>query len=137
MTDQKAASFSFTKVRSITRPQIKIVDEVEYYFRFDSAMYLGKEIVATEGRKPMEAPTLINVVQLDTGEEGVVILHKIVSDTLKEKYPNDGYVGKCFAITIHKLQTKRYKAASITEIAIGNAKPESAGAAETSKAAKK
>lgn len=92
------------KVRKMIERQLfKIKPGIEYYFKLSAPMYVGKKI---DDQK--EAATLCYCVDLTSGEEGQIILGKILRDSLNENYPKDTYVGKSFAIELMKVPDKRY-----------------------------
>lgn len=83
----------FTKVRNVTRPVLKLATKTAYYLRFDGAMALGK--IVDDKKEP---PMLADVTNMETGEEGMMILGAVLRDNLNEAYPGDAYVGKIFEI---------------------------------------
>jgi hypothetical protein len=126
----------FKVAKKVTHQQIKLEPGVEYAFRLESAIYLGKENTrkpdirelkhgepAAEKQTP---PHLLHVVQLDTGEEGVIVCPSVLVSELEENYPEStegagdwDYVGRYFQITIlGKKAGKRYHTVSITELLV-------------------
>lgn len=107
--------FNFKKIRSVTLPLIKWVNGVEKYFRFDGAAFIGKEVKQT-GTKKMEPATLAHVTDLESGEQGQIILATVLRKILDEEYPDNSYVGRSFAITQHRVDGKAYNTYTIEEI---------------------
>lgn len=107
-----------TKVRAVTLPLFKMMNNREYIFRFVGPMFIGKEVQAKEGKK-MEPPHLAHVTDLNTGEDGQIILGAVLVKELQENYPGDTYVGKSFEIVKHAPDgPKRYSLWTITEVAV-------------------
>ena len=102
----------------LTRPTFKTVVDVPLYVKIQDKMFIGKERVGRDGKKSDKAPpTVINVMNLETGELGQVLANTILKQTLEEEYPNDGYVNLCFAITKQKRKEgKQYDPFNILEI---------------------
>lgn len=87
----------FKVVRNLTLPLFKFVEGTPQNLLITSAMFVGKEMKAIEGKKK-EPATLCNVTDMETGEAGQIILHAVVKSILNDEYPNDSYVGKAFEI---------------------------------------
>lgn len=103
----------FRKIRSVTLPVLKLAEGVERFFKFVTPMYVGKQI---DDKK--EPATLAQVIDLETGEEGLIIIGAVLRKELEEAYPNDAYRGKCFAIANNgKRGDKKYNSYSVSEIA--------------------
>ena len=119
----------FKKLRAITLPVLKIEKGVARYFKFLGPMHAGKKI---DDQK--DAATLLHSVDLETGEEGLVIAPSIMVTELYAAYPKDSYVGKCFEIILTRVPEKRYNIVSITEVAEPE-KPNEADQAATKAAA--
>lgn len=113
-----AVPMKFKKVRVVTLPLFKWQANLERYYRFDGAMFQGKPMKenVAEGAKKKEPAILANVTDLETGEQGQIILGKVLQEILTEDYPADAYVGKCFAIEQRKIAGKDYNGYSVTEI---------------------
>lgn len=102
----------FKRLRAITLPQLKIVDERPYYLKFCKPMFQGKEIK----NSTMGPATLAEVTDLETGELCHVIVNSVLAKILTEE--TGEYVGKCFEIVAHGPRAnKRYKTFSVAEIA--------------------
>jgi hypothetical protein len=57
-------------------------------------------------------------LNLITGECQLLIVNTVMGSEIRRKYPNDGYVGRCFAMVRRRSdQDKRYKEFHIIEIA--------------------
>lgn len=109
-------TFNFKKTRAITVPLFKLIEEIPIYIKVTAAMYVGKEVKGTGDKAKMEPAILMHCINLETGEEGQVIVNKVVQENFKEAYPEDSYVGKVFELIKHaKREGKRYNDFSISE----------------------
>jgi hypothetical protein len=112
----------FKVKKAVVRPLFKWVNNIEKYFRMDSAIHQGAEL---SGQKPAadgtkrEPAFLAFVTDMETGEEGQIILGKVLRSTLDEHYPNDAYVGLCFAIEQVRDSKKDYNTYNLSEIEPG------------------
>jgi hypothetical protein len=95
-----AKKFKTKKV--LTRPTISLKSEgAECYVKIVSAMHVGREMKSDEkddAGKKREPATILEVINLETGEEAQVIAAAMIRSTLEEEYPGESYVGKCFYI---------------------------------------
>jgi hypothetical protein len=125
----------FRVKRAVTLPVLKLTPGEERYLQFITAMKIGKPVATVVGGKQMEPATIAEVVDLQTGEQGILICATVLQKELHENYPNDDYVGRAFAITVTKVPEKKYNLYSILEIepdeAQVKAQPETGAAAET------
>lgn len=132
---ESASGFKFTKKRSVTLQLFKWKNGVERYFKITGSMFKGQELKAKDGKEPQEPVTLVNCVDLETGEEGQFIVGAVLRDTFNtdDEYMNDQYVGKCFAITQLRDASKKYNTYTVIEIEADETPNAPAPAAETSK----
>jgi hypothetical protein len=108
------STLKFKKVRSVTLPVLAIKLDTPTYIGIDSAIVAGK--VVEEGK---EAANIMNVTDLETGEEAQIVLNKVLMANLQETYPNDDYVGKQFEIIKFKKASGRdYHTFKIVEIQV-------------------
>ncbi len=124
-TDDSAATdtpaptkLKFKRTKRVTLPIVKLTADVPRYLKFTDKIYLGKEIKEKlkEGEKKKAPAHLVNVIDLESGEEGVIVLNKVLMSTLLEEYPDDSYIGKSFEITkLAKNPGKDYHPFSIIE----------------------
>ncbi len=115
-------SAKYKRLAAVTLPTFKMADGQPYYFKFagkihpgDGANLKGK---VDEKGDPKQPPDVAQVIDIETGEMGMIVLGKILVSDLRNMYDADGYVGKCFEIT--KLEPKpgtRAKTYSVFEIA--------------------
>lgn len=116
------SKLNFKRTKRVTLPIIKLTPNEPRYLQIIGAIFVGKEIAGQKGDKDgkkREPASLANVVDLETGEEGQIVLNKVLKSTLTEEYPEDGYVGKQFEIVkLAKKDGKDYHPFSITEIEV-------------------
>jgi hypothetical protein len=110
--------------RLLTKPLLKYSVGMAVYVLIETAAHIGKEMKPGADGKKKEPATLCDVVDLKTGEPCQIILNAVVKSVLAEEYPNDSYVGKCFAITKQARVTgKAYDPFSVEEIENPNEAP--------------
>lgn len=86
-------------VATVTRPVLRQVDNVPNAIRILSHIYKGQEIKRKRSGGTQMAPAnLCEVINMETGEEMLFIANKIFQSELDRAYPNQGYVGKYFAV---------------------------------------
>lgn len=126
------AEFKFKKIRAVNRPLLKFKTDEPLYVKAEKPMYKGKEIAADkakEGDKKKEPAMLLDVIDLTTGEEAQIILSAVVQSVLKEEYPSDKYVGKCFSMTKKgRAPGKSYDQYTVVEIEVETDKGEETAA---------
>jgi hypothetical protein len=107
----------FARVRTITQAVLKLKPGTPRFFYFCAPMFQGKKI---DDKK--EAATLIRSVDMETGEEGVLILSTIMKKELIENYPGDTYAGKGFEVCITKAADPaagvKYNHVSLAQVAL-------------------
>ncbi len=121
----------YTVLSLVTLPLWKWQDGTEKAFKILTPIVLGKvvkdrgaagETAGADKAKAMEPAHVCNVVNLETGEQCQIITGSVLMGNLKEAYPDDSYVGRCFISTQTKIEGKRYKGYSLAEIADPSAK---------------
>ena len=108
---------AFKIKNTVTLPLSKWSVDTPKYLLITAPIFLGKQVSDQKGQNGDMAPAhLFRGTDLLTGEQVEVIAGTVLMETLKEAYPDDGYVGLQFMITQHKVEGKRYKTYSVTEI---------------------
>lgn len=104
--------------RRVTLPQLKQKDGQIVVIRFLEPYYKAKQILDKDGNPTKdEPPHVARVFDLESGHEYQYIVAAVVQSAFKDDYPNDGYVGKTFAIQmIGKAEGKRHKDYSVIEL---------------------
>ena len=110
----------FKVKKAVILPLFKWTNNVEKYYRIDSAIFQGQELAAGKNddpSKPRREPAFLAfVTDMETGEEGQIILGQVLRSTLNEHYPDNEYVGLCFAIEQVRDAKKDYNTYNLTEI---------------------
>lgn len=105
------SNLKFTRRKSVAVPLFKLEPGQPIFVKVDGAMFLGKKV-----DEKKEAATLLPVVDLETGEEGQIIVGAVLRELFLEQYPDDAYVGKGFEITVRKRADKKYNTYDVFEI---------------------
>ena len=111
-------AFVAKRKKLLTRPVLKLVIDEPRFVKMTSKMFIGKELKKQkEDAKKKEPATLIEVIDLETGEEAQIIANAVLKSVLDEFYPQDAYVGKSFQLTKHsKQEGKDYFPVAVEEI---------------------
>jgi len=140
-TDAPAkAKFVPKIIKHVTLPLIKPIINVPVYIKVTGTMFIGKDISARvkkgEAEEKKKAPaTLMNCINLETGEESQIIVPSVLKGILEDDYtehnpdgsikkddagnPVQSYVGKGFSVTKQeKREGKDYFPFSVAEIAV-------------------
>lgn len=109
-----ATPSKFTRIRSVTLPVLKIEPGKDARFIYVvGPMTLGKKI---DDQK--EPATIMHSIDMDTGEEGVVICSTVLKNELNTNYPGESYIGKGFEVSMTRDREKKYNHCSIAEVAV-------------------
>lgn len=119
-------TIQFKVKKHVTVPVLKIPDNgAPIYVRVNEAIHTAKDntgrMPATpkEGEVKRKPPQLMQVTNLETGEIAQIVAGTVLESELKENYPGDGYVGKCFEIKKFKASgTKAYALYQVAEIEV-------------------
>lgn len=103
---------TFQKIRQVTLPVLKLEKGKPRYLFVLAPMTVGKKI---DDQK--EAATVMHAVDMESGEEGLVIVPTVMQKELNESYPNGSYVRKGFEVILTRVPEKRYNIVSICEVA--------------------
>lgn len=114
-TPPTAPTFEVAKV--LTKTLFKFVVDSPLHIKIDGPMYVGKQQKGRGDKAKMEPATLADVTNLETGEEGQIILGAAVKSIFEENYPDNSYVGKKFRITkLEKAADKQYFPYNVVEL---------------------
>lgn len=111
-------TLKFDVVKNVTLPLLKQQDDTTVYIQITGEIFTGKEMKGSGDKQKMEPADLMNIVDLETGEEMQMIANAVLKSTLEEEYPEAAYVGKQFAITRNSVEGKRYKTYKVQEIRV-------------------
>lgn len=111
MVDSK--KFVFKKIKSVTLPVLKLTEAQPRYVKIMQAMYEGRKM---DDKK--EPATLAECVDLETGENGLIIFATVLRTELNAAYPDGSYVGKCFEFVNEgkKKADQKYNNYRVTQI---------------------
>lgn len=119
-----AAVFQPKRKKLLTLPLLKFEKDKPRYIKFTGPIYLGKDMKQKEGDKKKEPAHLAEVIDLETGEQAQIIINAVPMSVLKENFPDNTYVGKCFAITRQtRKEGKAYDPFNVEEIEDPSAPP--------------
>lgn len=107
-------SSKFKKVRTVTSAVLKLREGQPRYIFFLSPMYVGEKI-----DEKKEAATLAQVVDMETGETGILIISAVMKSELLKAYPKSAFVRKGFEVVLNKRagEGATYNHVSISEVA--------------------
>ena len=105
----------FRVVKKITKPLMKMEENRQYFLRIDSNSYEADfQLQKGETGNP---PTIMDVMDYETGEECRILVHTALLGDLTKSYPNGDFVGRSFSIVRHPMGSKKYVTYSIDEVA--------------------
>jgi hypothetical protein len=113
-------AFQKKVIRAVTKQHITMQKGREYYLGFLSHIYQGEAIehASQAGKQP---PMMADVIDLETGEAGCIILVTVAVKELVKHYP-EGVAGRSFALTIIAPRDgKSYNTVNVQEIDGGEA----------------
>lgn len=105
----------YTKEKNVTLPILKKIDNEPFYVKISGAIFQGKPI-KQNGETPKNPANLVPVINLDTGEEMLVVINKVLGSIFEENYPDNEYISKCFEIEQYQVENKEYKSFKVVEI---------------------
>lgn len=85
-------------IKKITQNLLKLRAGSLVYVKVRAPMELAKAI--KRGKSDKAPPTLLPVINLETGEEQTIIAGAVLVDLLMDEYPDKSYVGKGFMIAV-------------------------------------
>lgn len=106
-----ATQFKVTRLKAVAVPLFKLFANQKRYFLFDGVMFLGKKI---DDKK--DAATLLPVTDLETGEQGQIIVGAVLKSLIEETYEGNSYVGKKFETCLRRRADKEYNTYDLYEI---------------------
>lgn len=107
----------FKVKRNLTLPTLSLKANEVCFVRFDEKIYIGKKAEPKDKEAAKEPPHLVNVTDLETGEQKTLILNTVLVSTINEAYPNDSYVGLAFRIEkLEKKAGKDYHTFKVQEV---------------------
>lgn len=108
---------TFRRKRKLVAPLLNAKMQVgqTVYFKITGELYVGKlQKDAKEGEKPAD---LVRAINLETGEEGDIMVPAVLKSVLEKEFENASYVGCSFSMTKkEKPEGKRYYQYEIDEL---------------------
>lgn len=111
-------------LKQVSTNLLKLRTGSSIYIRITGKMEVAKALKRQkDGDDKKEPPTLIPVVNLETGEVQSVIAGSVLKDLMNDEYPKDSYVGRCFWIVVKDQKSsqggggRRYNTYDVKEIA--------------------
>jgi hypothetical protein len=89
---------AYKRVRNLTVDILKFVENEPRYVKITGPIHLGKPQKVEEGKAAKAPAHLAPCINLDDGSECQIIVAAVVLSIMTDDYPNESYVGKCFAI---------------------------------------
>jgi hypothetical protein len=109
--------FTPKRKKLLTRPVLKLEQDKPVYVKIEIPMFIGKVIKKKDEEDDKEPATIINCIDLTSGEPVQIVANAVLKSVLREEYPEESYVGKCFSVTKQSRQPgKRYNPFHIEEI---------------------
>lgn len=100
--------------KRVTVPLLKQRVGVPIAIVFLAPIYQGEKI-DHPSVKIAEAAFMARVLNVQDGVVYNTIMNTVTRSEIEKAYPDNGYVGKGFAITLHNLEGKNYKVPEIAE----------------------
>jgi hypothetical protein len=130
MAEEKPApstpAISFKRKKSITLSTLKFEVDKPLYVLLAGKLHEGKQRISRSGvvkldssGNPRKPPTLVEVIDMTTGEVAQIIAATIINTEISENYPNESYIGLGFSIMKQKRKEGReYDPYEIAEVDI-------------------
>lgn len=103
----------------VVLPLLKWTDNVSKYLKITGPIHVGKEIQEKGATKKKEPAHLMEVIDLETGEAGEVIVATVLRGILTENFPDETYIGRGFRIMQRKIPGKDYNGFDVDELDLG------------------
>lgn len=112
------------KAKLVTLPHRKFADGVMHSVKITAPMRDGSpdidrktgKVKLDENGQPRKPAKVLTCADLATGEMFTLIAGTVLEQRLNENYPDAGYVGRAYQFTQHKVEGKRWRDYSITEL---------------------
>lgn len=108
-------NFEFKAKKLVTRPVLKVEVDKPVAFKVQEPYVKTEDRVNEKTGEITRGPYVVNVINLLTGHEMIVVMNITLKGAWDSSYPNNSYVGKCFAIQKSDVG-KRYKPVHVIEI---------------------
>lgn len=110
---------TFKRVKQVTYATFKVRAEEPRFFKFLGPIHVGNASTkAGSDGTPMKPANVALVTDMQSGEQGQIVVPAVLERILLDSYPGESYVGKCFEITKHQpAEGKRYSTFDVFETA--------------------
>lgn len=88
----------FKVLKTVSLPLKSLAEGDLAHVKMETAIRLGEKLKGKANEKK-EPAHLANVIDLDTGEEMLMIIPAVLKSSLEDNYKDESYVGKAFQIT--------------------------------------
>jgi hypothetical protein len=103
----------FKKIKSVTLNVLKLEKGKPRYVFLLGPMFEGEKV----GKDNKGPATLVHAVDMETGEEGLVICPTVMQNELIKNYPGESYAGKGFELVVTRDAEKGYNHVAMSEVA--------------------
>jgi hypothetical protein len=100
------------RIKSVSLAVLRLEKNRVYYIKIATAIKTGEKL--DDKKEPAE---ICEVVNMETGEQNMLVTSTVMRKELQKQYPGDGYVGKFFELSLSRRDNKNYNDVSIVEIA--------------------
>lgn len=119
----------FTVKSAVTKPLFSLKHQPTLAVKITAAI-METDISFSEVQNTTQKPRVVECINLETGEEGMLIASAVVESSLMRNYADGSYVGKCFLFQAGTIKEgKKYRTVQVYEIEEPAADPQPTGAA--------
>jgi len=115
-------------IKQVSVNLLKLRPGVQLWALLTAAMHVSKPLKnQSEEDKKKEPPTLLPIINLETGEVQNIIVGSVLKDLLNDEYPANSYVGRAFGISVKEQKDakagggRRYNNYDVVEIEVPEA----------------
>lgn len=115
----------FKVIKQVSTNLLKLRAGMTVFVKVTAAMHTAKRLKKESAEdKAKEPPTLLPVINLETGEVQSIIVGSVLKDLIDDEYPKQGYVGHGFQIALKEQKDakagggRRYNTYDLAEIAL-------------------
>lgn len=115
--NKKIPTITYKEAKRLTLPVLKFEAGTPVAVKILEEMHLGKKTKGRGDKAQMEPATICEILELDTGENLIMICATVLKSQLEEHFPDKSYVGKGFKITkMEKREGRNYSEFDIVEL---------------------
>lgn len=118
-----APGITATVTKQVTRPVYKQTTDGIMYILIEGEIRIGNPIqgFTREGEAKMAPAHVADIVNIETGEECIMIFNTVLRTEFDKNYPDHSYIGKTFAVKpggMKEGSRQKYRTYQILEIAV-------------------